>query len=331
MIVAHRVRMVGRPVAASGHGTHASPDVHPAAPAARRRRGRTWHAPARPSGVPSARDAPLLGGTLIGMLEEERGRTAVVEYSNDGEFIRTNWMPDDAPYGYDARVNATLNRMLTSSFTGHRNYMRPLPELMGDAEAMKQFGDTVVVWDFHARKPLQTLKIPTAPLEVRWALDPRHDYAFIEAALSGELWGVFRKEDGTFEAVEVADIGSPKDVPLPVDISISSDDRYLFVDSFNDGTLRIFDIRSPRAPELVLEKKLGPQVNMVSQSWDGKRLYFTSSLLAHWDKKGEDDEQFLKAYDWDGKELKERFVLDFTEAKLGRPHIMRFGSSKLYN
>ena len=35
---------------------------------------------------------------------------------------------------------------------------------------------------------------------------------------------------------------------------------------------------------------------MVSQTWDGKRVYFTSSLLANWDKKGKDDEQFLKAY-----------------------------------
>jgi selenium-binding protein 1 len=68
---------------------------------------------------------------------------------------------------------------------------------------------------------------------------------------------------------------------------------------------------------------------MVSQSWDGKRLYFTSSLLAHWDKKGDDNEQFLRAYAWDGKELTARFALDFTALKLGRPHHMLFGSSKL--
>ena len=45
--------------------------------------------------------------------------------------------------------------------------MRKLPELMADAEAMKNFGDTMVVWDYHARKPLQTLKVPGAPLEIR--------------------------------------------------------------------------------------------------------------------------------------------------------------------
>jgi selenium-binding protein 1 len=68
---------------------------------------------------------------------------------------------------------------------------------------------------------------------------------------------------------------------------------------------------------------------MVSQSWDGKRVYFTSSLLAGWDKKGADNEQFLRAYAWDGKELKPKFDLDFTALKLGRPHHMLFGSTKL--
>ena len=82
------------------------------------------------------------------------GRTALTEYSNEGRFIRTLWLPDDASYGYDVRVNAALNRMLTSSFTGHKNYMRKIGDLLGDAEAMKQFGNTMVLWDYHARKPL---------------------------------------------------------------------------------------------------------------------------------------------------------------------------------
>jgi len=67
----------------------------------------------------------------------------------------------------------------------------------------------------------------------------------------------------------------------------------------------------------------------VSQSWDGKRLYFSSSLLAHWDKLGADNEQFVRAYHWDGKELKPTFDLDFTTLKLGRPHHMLFGSTKV--
>ena len=77
-------------------------------------------------------------------------------------------------------------------------------------------------------------------------------------------------------------------------------------------------------------QKIGSQVNMVSQSWDGKRLYYTSSLLANWDKTGDENEQFLKAYFWDGQDLKPRFEIDFIAEGLGRPHLMRFGSSALY-
>lgn len=258
------------------------------------------------------------------------GKTALVEYSNQGEWVRTTWMPDGAEYGYDLRVNADLNRMLTSSFTGRNNYMRSLAELMQDAEAMKRFGNTMVVWDHHTRKPLQTLAVPGAPLEIRWALQPRHDYAFAAAALTGRLWGVFKGDDGTFTASDLAPIGDPKSPPLPVDISLSADDRFLFVSSFLDGTVRVFDVSDPRKPVVAHEQKLGRQLNMVSQSWDGKRVYFTSSLLANWDKTGADDEQFLRAYDWDGKTLAKRFEIDFKAAELGRPHMMNFGSEDFY-
>jgi len=91
----------------------------------------------------------------------------------------------------------------------------------------------------------------------------------------------------------------------------------------------VFDVSDPHKPKQIYEKQVGKQVNMVSQSWDGKRLYFTSSLLANWDKKGADNEQFLRAYAWDGKELKPTFDLDFTALKLGRPHHMLFGSTKI--
>jgi selenium-binding protein 1 len=272
----------------------------------------------------------LPGRMLITGLSNSKdwgGKTALVEYNNDGEFIRTLWMPEGAEYGYDARVKPELNRMLTSSFTGHTNYMRKLGELLGDAEAMKNFGNTMVVWDFHARKPLQTLSVPGAPLEIRWALKPEHDYGFTSTALTSKLWGIFRKPDGSFEAVEIGDIGDPSKTPLPVDISLSADDRFLFVDSFMDGTVRIYDVSEPRKARLVHERVIGPQVNMVSQSWDGKRLYFTSSLLANWDGTGGEDAQFFKAFGWDGKALSPAFEIDFRKESLGRPHIMNLASA----
>ena len=105
----------------------------------------------------------LPGRMLISGALERRpttaARPALVEYNERrASSSARSGCPTTRRYGYDVRVNARLNRMLTSSFTGHKNYMRKLAELMGDAEAMKKFGNTVVVWDFHARKPLQTLE-----------------------------------------------------------------------------------------------------------------------------------------------------------------------------
>jgi selenium-binding protein 1 len=208
--------------------------------------------------------------------------------------------------------------------------MRPLGEVVKDADAMKAFGNTMVLWDFHARKPRQVFEVPGAPLEVRWAWGEDHNYAFTTTALTSKIWLVSEDKDGKWSAKPVGDVGEPAKLPLPVDLSLSADDRTLFVDSFMDGMTRVYDVSDPRHPKEIYQKKIGSQVNMVSQSWDGKRLYYTSSLLANWDKTGEANEQFLKAYNWDGKQLSERFSIDFTKEGLGRPHIMNFGSSALY-
>jgi methanethiol oxidase len=271
---------------------------------------------------------PIPGRMLITGLSnaaDKSGRTGFAEYNNDGTLVRTVPMPENANYGYDLRINANLNRMLSSSFSGHRNYMRKLSDLMADPEAMKNFGNEMVVWDFHARRPLQVLEVPGAPLEIRWALAPDAEYAFTSTALTSKLWGVFRLPDGRFEAVEIGTIGDPSKTPLPVDISLSRDDKTLFVDTFMDGMVRVYDVSNPRQAKPIHEQKIGSQVNMVSQSWDGKRLYFTSSLLANWDGTGHPDEQFVKGYDWDGKQLSPTFAIDFRAEKLGRPHHMHFG------
>lgn len=287
----------------------------------------------------------LPGRMMISGLSNDRdhgGVTALVEYSNDGEHIATHWMPTDAAprgaevesladgYGYDVRVLPRRNVMLTSSFTGWSNYMMDFGQMLQDEAAMKRFGKTMTVWDLHTRQPQKVLEVPGAPLEIRFAWGPNHNYAFTTTALTSKLWLIHEDEQGEWQAKAVAEIGDPSQVPLPVDISISSDDRSLWVDSFMDGTTRLFDISDPHNPRQVYEKKIGAQLNMVSQSWDGRRLYFTTSLLSQWDKKGEANEQFLKAYTWDGEQLRERFELDFYELGLGRPHIMRFGSSQLY-
>ena len=277
--------------------------------------------------------------------QDHGGRTGMAEYTNDGEYITTHWMPTDDNlqgavkagqfadgYGYDIRALPRLNVMVSSSFTGWNNYMMDLGKMMADPEAMKRFGNTVTGWDLHTRKPIKGLDVPGAPLEVRCAWNEKHDYCFTTTALTSKIWLIHRDDKGEWQAKAVADIGDASKIPLPVDISIAADDSTLWVDTWNDGMARLFDISDPHAPKEVYSTRIGEQVNMVSQSWDGKRVYFTSSLLANWDKKQgpEGDLQYFKAYEWDGKALKPSFSINFVAEKLGRAHQMTLNARSMY-
>jgi methanethiol oxidase len=276
----------------------------------------------------------LPGRMLIGNLSNSKdkgGTTGMAVYNNKGSLVAKYDMPvatlggvKGDGYGYDVAVNPAKNVILTSSFSGWKNYMRELSDLMTDAEAMKHFGSTMVMWNLKSMQPTQVLSVPGAPLEIRWSLAPGQNWAITAAALTSKLWLVRQNASGTWEAREVGTIGDPAKIPLPVDISITANGKGLWVNTFMDGMTRYFDISDPEHPKETYQKHTGSQVNMISQSWDGKRLYITSSLLAHWDKKGADNQQFLRAFNWDGKALTPAFEVDFTKEKLGRPHHMKF-------
>ncbi|MVO17767.1 selenium-binding protein SBP56-related protein [Parasedimentitalea huanghaiensis] len=283
--------------------------------------------------------------TALSNDDDHGGRTALVEYTDEGDFVETHWMPtaenmrgaeavDGAVadgFGYDVRALIRKNVMLTSSFTGWSNYMMDFGQMLGDSEAMKRFGSTIVQWDLHTRQPKKVFNVPGAPLEIRFPWGPNANYAFSTTALTSQLWLIHEDDAGEWQAKAVADIGDPTKIPLPVDISLAADDQTLWINTFLDGMTRLFDVSDPHHPKQIYEKKIASQVNMVSQSWDGNRIYFTSSLLANWDKKGADDQQYLKAFTWNGSELVPDFELDFYELQLGRAHLMRFGSSELYS
>jgi selenium-binding protein 1 len=290
----------------------------------------------------------LPGRMLITGLSNNRdhgGRTGMVEYTNAGEYVETYWMPTDDNlqgstkggkfadgFGYDVRALPRRNVMISSSFTGWNNYMMNLGAMMADPEAMKAFGNTVVVWDLHARTPIKVLDVPGAPLEVRCAWNKEHDYCFTTTALTSKVWLIYLDEQGEWQSQEVGDIGDAAKIPLPVDISISNDDKHLWINTWNDGMTRLYDISDPFNAKQLWEEKIGEQVNMVSQSWDGERLYYTSSLLANWDKTAPagPDLQYLKLYSYDGKKLEQTMAIDFIAEKLGAPHQMRFGAYSLY-
>jgi selenium-binding protein 1 len=277
----------------------------------------------------------LPGRVLVGTLsnsEDKGGVTGLAVYNNKGGFVAKYAIPTTTingvkgdGYGYDIAINPAKNVMLTSSFTGWRNYMRNLGEVVKDPEAMKHFGNTLVLWNLKTMQPTQIFAVPGAPLEMRWALAPGQDWAITATALTSKLWLV-KQNSGEWQAKEVGTIGEPAKVPLPVDISITADGKGLWVNTFMDGTTHYFDLSDPEHPKETYQLHTGAQVNMVSQSWDGKRLYITSSLLSRWDKVGKDNEQFLRAFNWDGHKLTPTFSVDFTKEKLGRPHHMKFSA-----
>ncbi len=278
----------------------------------------------------------LPGRMLIAALSNDAdkgGATGMAVYNNKGQFVSKYAMPTGDiggvkgdGYGYDIAVNPAKNALLTSSFTGIANYRRPLGELVADPAAMKNFGSTMVMWDLKAMKPKQIFSVPGSPLEIRWSLKPGDDWAITATALTSKLWLVRPDGKGNWQAKEVGTIGDPAKIPLPVDISIAADGKSLWVNTFMDGTTRHFDLSNPEQPKETYSKVTGKQVNMISQSWDGKRVYITSSLLEKWDKGGADNEQFLRAFSWNGKELVPAFEVDFAKEKLGRAHHMKFSA-----
>ncbi|MGB8856190.1 MAG: selenium-binding protein SBP56-related protein [Burkholderiales bacterium] len=264
--------------------------------------------------------------------KDQGGVTGMALYNNKGEFISKYAIPTDMGgdgYGYDIAINPQKNALLTSSFTGSQNYMRPLGELIKDEAAMKRFGNTMVMWDLKSMKPQKVFAVPGAPLEIRWSLKPNDNWAITATALTSQLWLVKQDAKGEWNAKSVGTIGDPAKIPLPVDISINKDGTGLWVNTFMDGKTRYFDLSNPEQPKQTYEKQTGKQVNMVSQSWDGTRVYVTSSLLANWDKGGADDEQYLRGFSWNGKELSPTFEVDFYKEKLGRAHHMKLGSNAL--
>jgi selenium-binding protein 1 len=275
------------------------------------------------------------GRMLVGALsnaKDKGGVTGMAMYNNKGDFVARYPMPvaqGGDGYGYDIAINPAKNAMLTSSFTGHQNYMRDLTTLIGDKQAMGHFGNTMVLWNLKSMKPEKVMQVPGAPLEIRWSQHEGDDWAITATALTSKLWLVKKDAKGDWQAREVASIGDPAKTPLPVDLSLSADGKGLWVNTFMDGMTHHFDLSNPEKPKQDFAMHTGSQVNMISQSWDGKRVYISSSLLSKWDKTGKDNEQFVKLFAWNGKQLKEVWQLDFNQLQLGRPHHMKFGAASM--
>jgi methanethiol oxidase len=161
-------------------------------------------------------------------------------------------------------------------------------------------------------------------LELRPAHNPTKAYGFVGVVtslkdLSSSIW-LWHKANGAsnerFEIEKVIEIpaeaadpaqlpallqGFKAVPPLLTDINLSLDDRFLYASCWGTGEMRQYDVSDPFHPKLVGSVHVGGIVRrsshparpheplnggpqMVELSRDGRRVFFTNSLYASWDK-----------------------------------------------
>ena len=161
-------------------------------------------------------------------------------------------------------------------------------------------------------------------LELRPAHDPTKAYGFVGVVtslkdLSSSIW-LWHKgsgaSNGHFEIKKVIEIpaeaadpaqlppllqGFKAVPPLLTDINLSVDDRFLYASCWGTGEIRQYDVSDPFQPKLAGSIHIGGIVRrtphpsrpgqplnggpqMVELSRDGRRVFFTNSLYAAWDK-----------------------------------------------
>ncbi|WP_278002477.1 selenium-binding protein SBP56-related protein [Natrinema gelatinilyticum] len=297
------------------------------------------------------------GQIMISMLGDADGDLPGGFLLLNEEFeIEGRWdTPGDIQMNYDYWYQPRRNVMVSSEWAAPSTYQPGFD--LEDVEAGK-YGQRLNVWNWEDRTVEQTIDLGEeglVPLEVRFLHSPESDHAYVGAALSSNMFHLYR-DDGDWRAENVIDVESREhedwDMPVPgliTDLLISMDDRYLFFANWLHGEVRMYDISDPSTPRLVDELSLGGlfgdvrevqgrQINagpqMLQLSLDGERLYFTTSLYSTWDDQffpaeGEQGSVMLKV-DVDPRRgtmtLDEDFLVDFGTLPEGpaRAHEIRW-------
>jgi selenium-binding protein 1 len=245
---------------------------------------------------------------------------------HDDFSVKGAWEADRGPQelAYDFWWHLNYGTVITSEW-GTPNMVED--GLVGELLLGNKYGHKLHVWDLEKRRHVQEIDLGAEHqmvLELRPAHDPRQAYGFVgvvtsTADLSASVWLWERAGDGTFsvekvitippvpaEAEQLPPILQPFGAvpPLVTDISLSVDDRDLYVSCWGTGELKRYDVSNPKAPRETATVKLGGIVEraahpasgplnggplMVETSRDGRRVYLTNSLYAAW------DEQFYPA------------------------------------
>jgi methanethiol oxidase len=186
-----------------------------------------------------------------------------------------------------------------------------------------KYGHHLHFWDLRKRRHLQALDLGAEQqmvLELRPAHDPTKAYGFVGVVLSlkdlsSSIW-MWHRSNGSWAIKKIIEIpAEPADpaqlppllqgfkavAPLLSDINLSIDDHYLYASCWGTGEILQYDVSDPSQPKKTGSVHLGGIVRraahpknpkrplnggpqMVEVSRDGKRVYFTNSLYAAWDK-----------------------------------------------
>jgi selenium-binding protein 1 len=234
--------------------------------------------------------------------------------------VKGAWENDRGPQelAYDFWWHLNYGTVITSEW-GTPNMVED--GLVGELLLGNKYGHKLHVWDLDKRNHVQEIDLGPEHqmvLELRPAHDPSKAYGFVgvvtsTADLTASVWLWERAEDGTVsvskvisippepaEADELPPILQPFGAvpPLITDISLSVDDKDLYVSCWGTGELKRFDVSDPRSPRETGSVRLGGIVSkaahpasrplnggpqMVETSRDGKRVFLTNSLYAAWD------------------------------------------------
>jgi selenium-binding protein 1 len=261
-------------------------------------------------------------GIYIGALgnQDGDGPGGIALLDHESFDVKGPWEKDRGPQhlSYDFWWHLGHNTMITSEW-GTPNMVEGgvNPEIL----LSNGYGHQLHVWDLDARTHKQTIDLGAEQqmvLELRPSHDPTKAYGFVcvvvsTADLSASIWLWSRQDDGSFAARKVISIpAEPAEEdqlpdalkpfkavpPLVTDISLSVDDRYLFVSCWGTGELKRYDVTDPGNPVEAGSVRLGGIVGrsphpaagsvnggpqMVETSRDGRRVYLTNSLYASWD------------------------------------------------
>jgi selenium-binding protein 1 len=221
-----------------------------------------------------------------------------------------------------------------------------------------KYGHSLHFFDLRKRRCLQTIDFGAEyqmVLELRPAHDPTKAYGFAGVVvslkdLSSSIWLWFKDGD-KWDAKKVIEVpaepaaaellppilkGFGAVPPLLSDINLSVDDQRLYASCWGTGETRQYDVSDPHNPKLIGSIHLGGIVRkashparpgetlnggpqMVELSRDGRRVYFTNSLYAAWDKQfypaGIDGWMVKVDVKADGMTLDPKFFLEFGDLR----------------